>query len=207
MKYPVLLVTILFSLSLTKGARAFAAVSPEELFQPGVSHYDALVSYFSSGTVPVPAELAGIWSGRCYEKGSSKPAGFMLAAKNVSYIPGGVVDNGPLFPPPAPVRTFNVALINHLGWGEAAGRYDNPSQSDLNDLSAYLQQNDFVTGLGSEVSEGSLVAKNAPGKNQFVVRKWDQYFLVESVATADVHGGGKRGEILGACYFFKKIAP
>jgi hypothetical protein len=196
-KFAVLVFVVLMTSSLA-GAEEFRTSGES-------GHFDHLMRIYEAASLPTESEIAGVWSGRCYEPGSGTPSGWVLAAKTVIFTPSNSAESGPLFQPAGPVRTFNIGVINHGGLSEKANRYDNLSQRDLKELQNYMGGEEFFRNLASQVLTGALVSRNVAGNSEFRTRVFQGSFVTKVLVLADA-GELKAGESAAACYFFKKIA-
>ena len=174
------------------------------LTKTGATYYDSLVNYFAQAKQPTQGEVEGWWSGRCYGLKSKETAepGLFIATKLV-IPPPGASDNGPLFPPPPPTGQFNVVIGKSLA-------DERPSAFDEMTPELYMSVRDFVNGSyfkglpAATYEDGSLVGGMPSGISKYVFRKYNEYVMGQIVVLKD-HDSYKAGDIMAACYFFKKL--
>lgn len=166
----------------------------------GVSKFDMLTSYFQTGDLPTPTQLAGNWSGRCYSKTNEKPQASLLTAHEVTHTSN--QSEGPLFPPEVS-KTFNLATVQSYGLGDAPDLFDSMGPRLKVMLNSFLLSSEFKD-LVSSVEDRSLVSRNEQANAKYVVRKYQNYFLVQLLVLQDV-ANFKSGDIYQICYYFKKV--
>lgn len=173
-----------------------------DLSNSEISKYETLNLFFENGTLPTKAEVTGWWSGRCYGKESqNSPVGMLLLALSVTIPPSSNDNNGPLFPPAVPTKSFNIVLANINQFGDTPDRYDNLTPDDKRRFENFIES-DFKFYI-STTAEGSLSSRNESGNLKYLVRKYQNYFITKVVFLRD-QDTFKSGDIFASCYFFKK---
>lgn len=162
-----------------------------------VSKYDQLITYFSSGTVPLEQEIKGLWSGRCYARTNpNSPSGSLLTANFT--LPSRNENNGPLFPV---TPSFNMGILGSLD--TQADTFDILSPALRLEIDRLHQSPDFKS-LVTSVLDGSLTSIYNNGNLKYVVRKYQNYFLAKTVALRSDQSS-HAGDVYASCYYFKKV--
>ncbi len=204
MKKALVAILTLFILLLSQVAVAANKSVPPST-PSGPTKMATVLSWFDQGQNVTWAELKGSYSGRCFGvTEQDKPYQALL-----TYMPVANSD-GPGFPHGSPLL-FNVRFIH---WGE---NMDELSEKRLNEFKTELRnywskiystltENPTVTELYGDEPDGTPKSRD---NHKVEFKKFNEYFISKTTILISGRSIGGRplkpGDVLKACYFFKRV--